>query len=295
MEFWNSLIGEEAQEVYAYSLKIQDELKPPRKWYEIQHRNDKQQWIEAYQKEVNSLEKVGGKIVVPYPKDEEVLELLEIFSWKENTFSGKREAKVRMAGRGDKARIKLSLYSPVGGATGMRLLIHTATTLFNQNLRASDIKTAFLNARTNKARYFHLPDGHVKKQGKQLVWKTFCALYGLTDSSFHWYVCLVTYLKQIGLKACSSEECLFIKQNQGGELTLMVLIYVDDLLFTGNSKMLDWFCLQLEQRFKLRKTLEVGSFIGVQVEKLGKGFKLFQNKFIEEAVAKFELKEAKKG
>ena len=57
MEFWNSLVGEEAQEVYAYSLKIQDELKPPRKWYEIQHRNDKQQWIEAYQKEVNSLEK----------------------------------------------------------------------------------------------------------------------------------------------------------------------------------------------------------------------------------------------
>ena len=180
MEFWTSLVGEDAQEVYAYSLKVQDELKPPRRWYEIQHRNDKQQWIEAYQKEVNSLEKVGGMVVVPHPRKEEVLELLEIFSWKENTFSGKREAKVRMAGRGDKARIKLSMYSPVGGATGMRLLIHTATTIFDQLLRASDIKTAFLNARINKARYFHVPDGHVKIKGKEFVWKTYCALYGLT-------------------------------------------------------------------------------------------------------------------
>ena len=135
MEYWTSATSFDQEPLYVNLITTHDELKPPRNWRNIEGRSDEKLWIEAYQKEVNSLEEVAGMLVVNCPSGgEEVLELLEIFSWKENTYSGQREAKVRMAGRGDKARIKLSLYSPVGGATGMRLLIHTASTYFEGRL-----------------------------------------------------------------------------------------------------------------------------------------------------------------
>ena len=294
MEYWTSATSFDQEPLYVNLITTHDELKPPRNWRNIEGRSDKKLWVEAYQKEVNSLEEVAGMLVVDYPSGgEEVLELLEIFSWKENTYSGQREAKVRMAGRGDKARIKLSLYSPVGGATGMRLLIHTASTYFEGRLQASDVRTAFLNTRTKEARYFHLPQGHQAKNGISKVWKTFCALYGLAEASFHWYQCLTEYLKEVGLVACNSDECLFMKKNQKKELKLLVLIYVDDLLFTGTEESLKEFCVTLEKKFKIRKTVDVNSYIGVEIQRTDKGFKLYQEKFITEAVEKFELTEAK--
>ena len=291
--FWCSTTFLGPENITLNVLTTQDELKPPRTWKDIESREDKQQWIEAYQKEVDSLESVAGMLVVDHPRSEEVLELLEIFSWKENTYSGKREAKVRMAGRGDKAKIKLALYSPVGGAVGMRMLIHVSATYFDSRLQASDVRTAFLNTRTKVARYFHLPQGHKSRVGKSKVWKTFCALYGLTEASFHWYKCLTEYLKKVGLSPCSSDECLFMTKDEEGRLNLLVLIYVDDLLFTGTEESVRNFCKLLEDRFKIRKTEEVKSFIGVQIEKIPTGFKLYQEKFILEAVEKFELTEAK--
>jgi len=295
MDYYTSIAEDEDNPVFANVLRTSThELKPPRKWDEIKFRADKKLWEEAYQKEIDSLENVGGMVVVDCPEDKEVLDLLTIFTWKDNSFTGEREAKVRMAGRGDKAEIKLSLYSPVGGATGMRLIVHVSVTYFDRRLNASDIKTAFLNARTKEPRYFNLPRGHILRRGLKKVWKTFCALYGLADSSFHWYQCLIKYLKDIGLQACSSEECLFIKKNSKDELILMVLIYVDDLLFTGTKEELNWFCNKLEERFKIRKTIDVNSFIGMQIIKYGKGYKLFQEKFIIDVVDKFQLKEAKK-
>ena len=53
------------------------------------------------------------------------------------------------------------------------------------------------------------------------------------------------------------------------------------------------FCKLLEDRFKIGKTEEVKSFIGVQIDKTTSGFKLHQAKSILEAVEKFELTEAK--
>ena len=293
MEFWTSAVTLDSEKIQVNMLTTHNELKPPRSWKEVEHRSDSKLWKEAYQKEVTSLETVAGMMVVDFPRGKEVLELLEIFSWKENTYTGKREAKVRMAGRGDKAQIKLSLYSPVGGATGMRILIHTAVCYFDSSLQASDVRIAFLNTRTEVARYFHLPEGHKDKQGRRKVWKTFCALYGLAEASFYWYQCLTQYLKKVGLTACTSEECLFMKKDESGKLKLLVLIYVDDLLFTGTKEALTQFCIQLEERFKIRKTLEVSSYIGVEIMKTTTGFKLFQEKFIIEAVEKFELSDAK--
>jgi len=111
-------------------------------------RADKEIWIKAYQKEINNLEKVGGMTVVNMPINEEIIDTLDIFSWKNNTFTNTQEAKVRIVGRGDKAVITLSIYSPVGGNTGMRLLIQLKLIYFDSSpLCSADVKAAYFECK----------------------------------------------------------------------------------------------------------------------------------------------------
>ena len=173
--------------------------------------------------------------------------------------------------------MKISVYSPVAGITGLRIIIHCSITYFESNLQAIDVKTAFLNARTPTARYFNLPLGHKNRLGTTKVWKTYCALYGLTDSSYHWYKCLVNFLKKLNLEQCMSEECLFtLKSKTNNKLELLILIYVDDILLTGTNEKITWFTNNLSNRFNIRKTTEASSFIGIQIMKNKNYFKLVQ-------------------
>ena len=57
-------------------------LMPPKSFREIKHRLDAKQWYEAYQKELDSLEKVGGMTVIARPRDKVVVPLLELLVYK---------------------------------------------------------------------------------------------------------------------------------------------------------------------------------------------------------------------
>ncbi len=234
---------------YLLKLKTVESLKPPKSYKHIKGRPDADIWYEAYQKEINAIEEIGGMTVTDQPiESKEVIDILELFSWKHNHFSGEKEAKVRIVARGDKIDVKLALYSPVAGIVGLRIVVHCKMNYFeNENIRARDAKTAFLYSRKEKPDFFKLPRGHklrkeflnnsLRKKKFMKVWKAYCALYGMPDASFHWFTCLSKFLLEIGLKRCFSENCLFMLRDKGGKgrLLLLVLIYVDDILFIGNN------------------------------------------------------------
>ena len=69
----------------------------------------------------------------------EIIDLLDIISWKIDSITGNKIAKVIIAALGDKVLVKNSLYSLVAGITGLRLLIHLRTHNFNHRLLAIDV------------------------------------------------------------------------------------------------------------------------------------------------------------
>jgi len=61
------------------------------------------------------------------------------------------------------------------------------------------------------------------------------ALYGLKQAGRMWNEEITNYLNSIGFKQYKSDKCLFGKYNKENKLIELLLLYVDDILITGEN------------------------------------------------------------
>ena len=118
----------------------------------------------AYDRETFSMYSLGGMEIVQKPRDHQVLDLVELFSWKYYNLTQMTKAKVRFVVRGDQEILhepKTELYSPVAELVSFRVLISLATT-WNWHIAQADVSTAFLNASVDRDVYIRLPRGEAR-------------------------------------------------------------------------------------------------------------------------------------
>ncbi|KAL4368893.1 hypothetical protein GQ457_05G021040 [Hibiscus cannabinus] len=100
-----------------------------------------------------------------------------------------------------------------------------------------DVKSAFLHGELSEDVYVEQPMGYVLKGNEQKVYKLQKALYGLKQAPRAWFGRLETHFSSEGLQRCHSEQTLFIKSSSGGRI-LVVSVYVDDLIYTGDDEVM---------------------------------------------------------
>lgn len=98
------------------------------------------------------------------------------------------------------------------------------------------MKSAFLHGELEEDVYIEQSKGYIKKGEKRKVLKLRKALYGLKQAPRAWYSKIESYFVKTGFVKCPSEHTLFTKTEEGK--VLIVRIYVDDLIFTGNDRLL---------------------------------------------------------
>jgi hypothetical protein len=91
-----------------------------------------------------------------------------------------------------------------------------------------DITTAFIHGRVTETIYVHQPQGFDRGKGDEVLHLT-RTLYGLKQSPLYFFHYLTERLIKQGLTALQFDPCLFISKS------LLVIIYVDDILFYGRS------------------------------------------------------------
>ena len=71
---------------------------------------------------------------------------------------------------------------------------------------------------------------------------------------------------------------------------MLVLIYVDDIIITGNnSKRLQQFTKRLNKVFALKDLKELNYFLGIEVYRDATGMYLSQGKYVSELLKKFNM------
>ena len=92
-----------------------------------------------------------------------------------------------------------------------------------------------------------------------LIVESVKGLYGLIESSYTWYNHFATFLGELGFKKCRGDPCLFQKSG------VLIALYVDDLLITGEESMVDDTCKRIQERFGdcKRKTGTSFSYLGM--------------------------------
>ncbi|XP_052477739.1 uncharacterized mitochondrial protein AtMg00810-like [Gossypium raimondii] len=121
-----------------------------------------------------------------------------------------------------------------------------------------------------------------------LVCKLKKALYGLKQAPRAWFQKLREFLVATKFEISKVDSSLFILR-PGAQL-LYVLVYVDDIIITGNdSQAIDQFVTQLNAQFSLKDLGKLSYFLGIEVQYTSEGMFLSQTKYIRDLLHKVSM------
>ena len=162
----------------------------------------------------------------------------------------------------------------------------------NIMLYQMDVKSTFLNGKLSELVYIEQPPGFENPKKPNHVFKLHKALYGLKQAPRAWYDTLKDFLIQNGFKMGLVDTTLFTKKS--GKDLFVCQIYVDDIIFgSTNRSMSIEFSKLMTKRFEMSMDGELKFFLELQIMQLKEGTFISQEKFSEDIIFKFGMKDAK--
>ncbi|KAG7533197.1 Integrase catalytic core [Arabidopsis thaliana x Arabidopsis arenosa] len=188
----------------------------------------------------------------------------------------------------------LDTFAPVAKLHTVRVVLSLATNL-EWDLWQMDVKNAFLQGELEEKVYMRPPPGLEDKEAPGKVLKLNKAIYGLKQSPRAWYHKLSTTLLGRGFKRSEADHTLFTLPSQEG--IVVILVYVDDIIISGNDKVgiqdtKDF----LKSVFDIKDLGELKYFLGIEVCRSKEGLFLSQRKYtldLLDEVGKLGAKPAK--
>ncbi|WVZ89074.1 hypothetical protein U9M48_035530 [Paspalum notatum var. saurae] len=183
-------------------------------------------------------------------------------------------------------------FAPVARLEGIRILLAFAASK-GFKLQQIDVKSAFLNGFIEEEEvYVRQPPGFESARFPDRVYKLRKALYGLKQAPRAWYARLKSFLLKSGFVMGSVDETLFLL-SRGGD-TLIVQIYIDDIIFGGSSHALvSSFAEQMSREFEMSLMGELQFFLGLQIKQGPEGTFVHQAKYTKDILKKFEMGDSK--
>ncbi|RVW91817.1 Retrovirus-related Pol polyprotein from transposon TNT 1-94 [Vitis vinifera] len=213
-------------------------------------------WSKAMKEEIAALKRNQTWELVPKPRDVEPISCKWVYKIKRRTDGSIEMHKARLVARGFSQQYGLDYdetFSLVAKLTTVRVLLALAA---------------------NKDWDLWQMD----------------ALYGLKQAPRAWYGKIAEFLTQSGYSITPADSSLFVKAN-GGKLAI-VLVYVDDLIITGDD--VEEICQTKENlsvRFEMKELGQLKHFLGLEVDRTHEGIFLYQQKYAKDLLKKFGMLE----
>ena len=182
-------------------------------------------------------------------------------------------------------------FPPVAKINTIRVLFSVAANK-EWPLHQFDVKNAFLHGELKEEVYMEAPQGFTDRFAEREVCLLKKSLYGLKQSPRAWFGKFTLAMNKYGFKQSNSDHTLFLKRR--GNLITCLIIYVDDMIITGDDK---------EEIAKLRKSLftefemkDLGKlkyFLGIEVLRSKRGIFMCQKKYILDLLAETGMVDCK--
>ena len=203
-------------------------------------------------------------VLVPPPSNHNIVGCKWVFRIKRNLDGSISRYKARFVAKGFHQRPRVDYhdtFSPIVKPTTIRVVLSIA--LSNSwPISQLDVNNAFLHGNLTEDVYMAQPPRYVDQNNPNNVCRLQKALYGLKQAPRAWYTELKTFLFNFGFVNSKSNTSLFIYQCWS--VTIYFLVYVDDLLVTGNCSQSIWkFVDALAHHFSLKDLGHLSYFLGV--------------------------------
>ncbi|WZY88683.1 hypothetical protein YC2023_045418 [Brassica napus] len=253
-----------------------------------------QSWVEAMNEELRMIDKNDTWQLVDRPSDRKIIGVKWVYRTKLNADGSINKHKARLVAKGYSQIYGVDFsetFAPVARLDTIRMMLALAA----QNtwkVFHLDVKSAFLNGYLEEEIYVEQPAGFRVKEQEDKVYLLKKALYGLRQAPRVWYTRIDDHLQKMGFVKSQSEATFYIKETSGN--LLVVSIYVDDQLVTGNNEiLLGAFKSEILKAFEMTDLGLMSYFLGMEVQQKGDGIIIHQRKYAKEILKKFQMEDCK--
>ena len=250
-------------------------------------------WREAMQQEIHALENNGTWIVEPLPVGKRAIGCKWVYKIKYQADGTVERYKARLVILGNKQVEGIDYketFAPVAKMVTVRTFL-AVTAARKWELHQMDVHNAFLHGDLNEEVYMRMPPGfHSQQRG--MVCRLRKSLYGLRQAPRCWFAKLATALKNYGFSQSYSDYSLFTLRQH--ERQIHVLVYVDDIIVTGNDHaIIQNFKTYLSDCFHMKDLGVLKYFLGIEVARGPDGIFLCQRKYALDIITETGLLGAK--
>ncbi|KAL3510488.1 hypothetical protein ACH5RR_029889 [Cinchona calisaya] len=231
--------------------------------------------------------------LVPMDISKNVIECKWLFRIKMKPDSSIDRYKARLVAKGFTQRPGIdfhSTFSPVIKPAIVRIVLSLAIQN-NWVMHQLDVNNAFLQGYLEEEVFMRQPPDFEHPKLPNHVCRLHKAIYGLKQAPRAWYNEL-QFLVSLGFHKSHSDTSLFVLHKPG--ILLYILVYVDDIIVTGNTQtLIHQVLLALSQRFSIKDLGCLTYFLGVEVLRTSNGLILSQTKYIHDILQDCNMHESK--
>ena len=228
---------------------VKDEFTEPRSLKEaLKHPG----WNKAMGVEMGNMEETETFELVPPEDGQNPIGCQWVHKIKRNADGTVMKLKSRLVAQGNEQEEGIDFietFSPVVRSATIRTILHVAVTK-KWSLRQLDVQNAFLHGDLKETVFMKQPPGFEDPEKKDYVCKHKKAIYGLRQAPRAWFDKFSNFLLDFGFACSFPDPSLFIYHR--GSDVIYLLLYVDDMIVTGNNTdLLEGLLKQLNIIFRM--------------------------------------------
>ncbi|CAH9096431.1 unnamed protein product [Cuscuta europaea] len=249
-------------------------------------------WRQAMQTEIKALEDNGTWELTALPSGKKALGSRWVYKIKYHADGRIERLKARLVVLGNHQVEGIDYnetFAPVAKLVTVRAFLAVAVTK-NWELHQMDVHNAFLHGDLDEEVYMKCPPGFSVSSNQ--VCRLRKSLYGLKQAPRCWFAKLVAALHAYGFVQSCADYSLFTCSRGGTQVN--VLVYVDDLIISGNnSTTISMFKNYLHSCFHMKDLGVLKYFLGIEVARSPDGLFLSQRKYTLDIITESGLLGAK--
>ncbi|PWA73649.1 ribonuclease H-like domain, Reverse transcriptase, RNA-dependent DNA polymerase [Artemisia annua] len=231
--------------------------------------------------ELDSINKNNTWTLTTLPEKQKAIGLKWVYKTKRDAQGKIIKHKARLVAKGYVQEQGIDfdeVFAPVARIETVRLILALAA-YHGWQVHHLDVKSAFLHGDLKEEVYVTQPERFVQQGNSGKVYKLITALYGLRQAPRAWNVKLDQTLKSLDFKKCNLEQAIYTKRSKTS--TIIVGVYVDDLIITGTPKKeLEVFKSQMEEKFEMSDLGLLAYYLGIEVTQIGGEIRIKQTCYI---------------
>jgi hypothetical protein len=243
------------------------------------------EWQQAMRSELDALQANGTWSLTSLPSGKTPIGCRWVYKIKHHSDGSVERYKARLVAQGFTQMAGVDYhdtFSPTAKIISVRCLL-ALTAAHGWPLHQMDVHNAFLHGDLAEEIYMSLPPG-LRRQGEDhLVCRLHKSLYGLKQASRQWFAKFSEAMHSAGFIQSRADYSLFTRK-QGMSFTVL-LIYVDDILITGNDLVNIAATKQfLHKHFHIKDLGDLKYFLGIEVSTSKNGIFISQRKYALEVI-----------